>query len=259
MSEIESIKISIITVTLNCREYVERTINSVVNNSYHNLEYIIIDGGSTDGTVEIIEKHIEDISCFITEKDNGISEAFNKGIRVSTGTLVGIVNAGDILDVGILSKIASVYDESIDIYRCKEWSLDVTGKNRLLLCPTLDYSCLPIFFHPCHMGCYIKTSELKKNNYRTDYKISMDVELLYRLNRKGCCEIRVDGIVGEFFRGGVSSKNIKQGNMELIRIERENDFSRSKILLSVLFLFFKGILRKLGIKQLLYKIKAVKQ
>ncbi len=258
MSEVENIKISIITVTLNCREYVERTIKSVINNAYHNLEYIIIDGGSTDGTLAIIEEYREQIDYFASEKDNGISQALNKGIDVATGDLTGIVNAGDILDADILTRIATVYDGTVDVYRCNEWMLPnkIDGK-RFLRTPTLQYSCLPVFFRACHMGCYIKTGILKENNYDENYKIAMDMELLYRLDRLGYYEKYINESAGEFLLGGVSSTNIKCRDKELLQLTKENGFNRVETIFSFLFLWVKGIMRKMGIKSLVYKIKAL--
>ncbi len=258
MSEVENIKISIITVTLNCREYVERTINSVANNTYHNLEYIVIDGCSTDGTLEIIEKYREKIDYFVSAKDGGISQAFNKGIAVANSDLTGIVNAGDILDADILAKIVTVYDGAIDVYRCNEWVLsNGNGGKRFLRTPTLQYSCLPVFFRACHMGCYIKTSILKENKYDENYRVAMDTELLYRLNRLGCYEKYINESVGGFLLGGVSSTNIKRRDKELLQLTKENGFNRAEIFFSFLFLWVKGIMRKIGIRSLVYKVKAL--
>ncbi len=87
--------ISIITVVYNGKAFLEQTIQSVVNQSYKNIEYIIIDGGSTDGTVDIIKKYEDNIDYWISEKDDGIYDAMNKGLKVSTGKGVLFLNAGD--------------------------------------------------------------------------------------------------------------------------------------------------------------------
>ena len=83
-------KISVITVSYNSATHLEECILSVINQSYDNKEYIIIDGGSTDGTLDIIDKYKDKIDYFISEPDNGISDAFNKGIKAATGDLIGI-------------------------------------------------------------------------------------------------------------------------------------------------------------------------
>ena len=87
--------VTIITVVFNGEAYLEETIQSVINQTYDNVEYIIIDGGSTDGTLDIIKKYENQIDYWISEKDHGIYDAFNKGISLAQGTLVGIQNADD--------------------------------------------------------------------------------------------------------------------------------------------------------------------
>src|SRR5512133_3088942 len=85
--------ISIITVVYNGIKTIEQTIQSVINQPYPNKEYIIIDGGSTDGTVEVIRKYKSDLAYWISERDNGIYDAMNKGIALAKGELIGILNA----------------------------------------------------------------------------------------------------------------------------------------------------------------------
>jgi glycosyltransferase involved in cell wall biosynthesis len=87
--------VSIITIVYNGKNYLEQTIQSVLNQTYKNIEYIIIDGGSTDGTLDIIRKYDTQIAYWISEPDNGISDAFNKGIKCSKGEIIGIINADD--------------------------------------------------------------------------------------------------------------------------------------------------------------------
>lgn len=88
-------KISIITVVFNGEKYLEETIQSVINQTYDNVEYIIIDGGSTDGTVDIIKKYESQIHYWVSEKDKGIYDAMNKGIKVASGAWLNFMNAGD--------------------------------------------------------------------------------------------------------------------------------------------------------------------
>ncbi len=92
---IDNLKVSIITPTYNCAGYIERCIQSVIRQSYENIEYVIIDGGSTDGTLDLVKKHSEHIDYFISEKDDGIFNAMNKGIKNSTGDVLFFLNADD--------------------------------------------------------------------------------------------------------------------------------------------------------------------
>jgi glycosyltransferase involved in cell wall biosynthesis len=87
--------VSIITPTFNSAQTLERTISSVLTQTYDNIEYIIIDGGSTDGTLDIVRKHENGISRWVSEPDGGVSDAFNKGIAHSTGDIIGILNSDD--------------------------------------------------------------------------------------------------------------------------------------------------------------------
>ena len=102
-------KISIITPSYNQGQYIEQTIQSVLNQNYPNLEYIIIDGGSTDNTVEIIKKYEKQITYWVSEKDRGQSHAINKGIEKCTGVLFNWLNSDDYLEPGALHKIAETY------------------------------------------------------------------------------------------------------------------------------------------------------
>ena len=90
-------KITIITVSYNCVDTIEKTILSIINQTYSNIEYIIIDGASTDGTVDIIKKYQDRITYWVSEPDNGIYDAWNKGIKASNGEWISFVGADDIL------------------------------------------------------------------------------------------------------------------------------------------------------------------
>ena len=102
-------KISIITPSFNQADYLEETILSIINQNYPNLEYIIIDGGSTDNSVEIIKKHEKNIDYWVSEKDNGQSHAINKGFAKATGEILNWINSDDILAENALIKIAEAY------------------------------------------------------------------------------------------------------------------------------------------------------
>lgn len=106
-------KFSIITVCFNSEKTIERTIVSVLSQSYKNFEYIIVDGASTDGTLNIIKSYTKkypDKIKLISEKDNGIYDAMNKGIRAASGDLIGIVNSDDYYEIDALENISRAYD-----------------------------------------------------------------------------------------------------------------------------------------------------
>jgi glycosyltransferase involved in cell wall biosynthesis len=105
-------KISVITPVFNRKEYLEETILSVISQGYPNLEYIIIDGGSTDGSLEIIKKYEKSISCLVSEPDNGMYDAIQKGFDRSTGEIMAWLNSDDIYKPGCLFMIASIFNDT---------------------------------------------------------------------------------------------------------------------------------------------------
>lgn len=104
-------RVSIITVCYNRVETIERAIRSVSKQGYEDMEYIIIDGGSTDGTVDIIKKYERDIAYWVSEKDDGIYEAMNKGLSHATGEIVAFLNSDDWYEENIISKIAQRFED----------------------------------------------------------------------------------------------------------------------------------------------------
>ena len=108
--------VTIITIVKNGEKYIENAIKSVINQTYENIEYIIIDGRSTDRTLDIIATYNESIDYWISEKDSGISDAFNKGINLANGELIGIVNSDDWLETNAVETIVNHLDEKHSIY-----------------------------------------------------------------------------------------------------------------------------------------------
>jgi len=117
-------KISIITPSFNQANFIERTIQSVLSQNYPDLEYIVMDGGSTDGTIEILKKY-EGRIIWKSEKDNGQSDAINKGLKVATGDIVAYLNSDDIYEPGALNKVAEFFQNNPD----KKW---VYGKCKII-------------------------------------------------------------------------------------------------------------------------------
>ena len=108
----QSVKVSIITVVFNGGNTIEQTINSVRTQNYENIEYIIIDGDSTDNTREIIQRYRNDIDIFISEKDEGLYYAMNKGLILASGEIIGIINSDDLYAEEAVSKIVEYYNKN---------------------------------------------------------------------------------------------------------------------------------------------------
>jgi glycosyltransferase involved in cell wall biosynthesis len=225
-------KITVITVALNSAEYIEDCIKSVIRQDYENIEYIIVDGGSTDGTTEIIKKHERKISKWISEPDRGIYDAMNKGIRMATGDVVGILNSDDFyasqsVIPAVMYEFASqnVHSVFADLVYVKRDSPDeVVRYYRSLNFHPKKFA---YGWMPAHPTFFVKRCCYEKYGlFKTDYKIAADYELLVRfLSKNNVSFSYIPRVIIKMRAGGVSTKNIKSNwilNNEIIRACREN-------------------------------------
>lgn len=200
-------KISVITISYNSAKTIEKTIQSVINQDYDNLEYIVIDGKSQDGTVDIIKKYEDKIAYWVSEPDNGISDAFNKGISAATGEVIGIVNSDDQYLPGALKAIADNYDPTVDVYRGEILIHDDIKNVEYTYQPSMKFGRLPIKINVCHLPTFITKNAYKKyGNYSTEFKLAMDLDLLRRFYQAGARFKKVDTVLGRFNVGGVSTQ-----------------------------------------------------
>jgi glycosyltransferase involved in cell wall biosynthesis len=178
------LKISIITVTYNSDKFLEECIVSVLNQNYNNIEYIIIDGGSNDNTLSIIEKYIKHIHYFISESDHGIYDAINKGINISTGEIIGVLNSDDkFTHVNVLSNII----ENFKKYKSEIIFGNITfinNNNKIIRYYNSKYFIPFLFrfgFQPAHPTFYTyRKNFIKYGSYNSSFKISGDFELMLR-------------------------------------------------------------------------------
>lgn len=174
--------ISIITVCYNSEKYIKKTIESVLNQSYQNFEYIIIDGGSTDKTLGIIKKYEYKFNGrmrWFSEKDNGIYDAMNKGINLAKGDLIGIINSDDWYNNKSLEIIINNYKKDIDIYygdiyefrKIEKYSYirRVNGNKLNLIKNKMS---IP------HPSCFVNKNWFRKLKFDTKYKISADFKFI---------------------------------------------------------------------------------
>ena len=202
-----NLKISIITVVKNNKDTIEKNILSLINQNYKNYEHIIIDGGSEDGTIEVIKKYQKNIKYFISEKDNGIYDAMNKGIDKVEGDIIGILNADDYYFPGALDIVKKYFEK----YKEIDFLFGSVKKH------TIQHGFYPkkIFwtfgFYSSHsVGFFIKSQSQKKlGYYNTKYKYSSDYDLFFRMivkfKMKGIATNKNE-ILGYFGPSGLSSR-----------------------------------------------------
>jgi glycosyltransferase involved in cell wall biosynthesis len=166
--------ISIVTVVYNGVSEIENTIQNVLGQAYTNLEYIVIDGGSTDGTLQIIEKYKGKLAYFVSEKDGGIYEAMNKAIPFIKGEWVNFMNCGDRFEsAGTIARVFENNTENYDfIYG--DYIADYEKKGRRLIKATIPRP--PYQMILSHQSVFVRTRALKKFPFDTSYRISADLK-----------------------------------------------------------------------------------
>ena len=254
-------KISIITITFNSENTVEETIKSVIAQEYPNLEYIIIDGASTDGTLEVVNRYRDKIAKIVSEPDKGISDAFNKGIKHATGEIVGIINSDDILLPGALQAVADAYEEGIGVYRGNIFIWDSKSDTRIKAVPSMKF---PLHTYKkrivCHQGTFVAKSVYEKYGaFKTHFRFMMDVDLLIRLYEAGVKFKYIPTELAMFRLGGVTSSSFLKKTGELERLFRENGagwlYAKSHVILFTITNSILTVLRSLGLGVIIKKIK----
>ncbi|WP_437920146.1 glycosyltransferase family 2 protein [Sphingobacterium sp. LRF_L2] len=217
-------KISIITIVYNNIRDIEFTIQSVVKQTYRNVEYIIIDGLSTDGTLDVIKKYSEHIDLLISEKDNGIYDAMNKGLAKATGEYVLFLNSGDELyEATTLEKIFSG-EEDADIYYGETKLVDehrqILGDRRHKTPEHFNWRSFRYGMNICHQAIYIKRSLTVP--YDTSYKLSADIDWVIKAAKKSSHIVNVNDYVAKYLVGGMSQKRHKQSLNERFTIFKKH-------------------------------------
>lgn len=202
-------KISVITITYNSEATLEETILSVTSQDYPALEYAIIDGGSTDGTLDIIRKYQDRIQVVVSEPDRGISDAFNKGVAKATGEIIGIINSDDILLPGALQKVAAAYDPQVDVYSGLILFWNEETDETFPSYPDTTFDTLKLQYNVAHPARFIrKDAYLRYGLYREDLRYMMDIELLCRFYQRGARFLLIDSPLAKFRIGGTTNDPI---------------------------------------------------
>lgn len=208
-------KISIITAVYNDEDHIEGCIRSVLEQTYPEIEYIVIDGASTDKTQDIIKKHSSRISKFISEKDNGFYDALNKGIKNATGDIVGVLHSDDIFyDKTVIESIANVFNsEEIDsVYGDLIYVKENDASKVVRYWEAGEYSQKKIIFGwmPPHPTFFVKKKIYEKYGlYDMQFKIAADYEMILRFLYKERISIHyLKKCLVKMRWGGMSNRNI---------------------------------------------------
>lgn len=191
-------KVSIVTISLNSVKVIEKTILSIINQTYKNIEYIVIDGGSTDGTIDVICKYRRFITYFVSEPDEGIYYAMNKGIEAATGKWINFINAGDYFykNDSMERIICSIPDnQDYDVvygYIVHSFNYGEYIRKRI---PLSSFSyCMPLG----HPSSIVKTEIMKRFKFECRYHIAADYNFFYQLYTNGYSFYSSDVIVAVF-------------------------------------------------------------
>lgn len=226
-------KFSIITVCFNCDSTIRDTIESVISQDYPDVEYIIVNGASTDNTQSIINEYSDRIDAVVNEPDNGIYDAMNKGLALTTGEWVGILNADDFYqNPSVISNIAKCIDDSPDsdlVYGDVVFVDPKNVSNVTRYYRSSNFKAWQLRFGrmPPHPATFISRNAYQiAGNYELDYKISADYEMLVRLLLVHNFKItRLDALLVRMRSGGVSTSGLRSNfilNREIIKACRDN-------------------------------------
>ncbi|WP_432712682.1 glycosyltransferase family 2 protein [Pedobacter sp.] len=232
--------VTIITVAYNSVSTIEQTIVSVINQSYKNIEYIIIDGGSTDGTVDIIKKYAEHIDFWVSEKDSGIYYAMNKGLNKANGFLVGILNSDDWYEPNAIEHVVKNYQDN-PTTEVIHGLLRFIGSNGLADSIVGHYSNFLNSGMIEHPTCFIRKELYDKvGPFNIDYKSAADYEWMLRARNNNAKFLFVPEVLTNFRRGGMSDSTI--GFSEELLIKK-----RFKIISKFKYLYWKLYVQTLTI------------
>lgn len=227
-------KLSIITVVFNNVKTIRSAIESVLNQGYKDIEYIIIDGASTDGTLDIIHEYEDKISILISEKDKGIYDAMNKGILCASGDIIGILNSDDIYySNDILETIANefVKNEKLDVLYGDLVYVDKNDISKIVRkWKSCEYDAT--YFQrgevPPHPSLFLKSGVYNSVGlFNLEYKLASDYEFMLRVFKIHSFNIKyINQVFVKMRLGGATNKNLRNiylGNMEILKAWENND------------------------------------
>lgn len=243
-------KISIITVVYNGENIIEETVQSVVNQDYPNIEYIVVDGLSKDKTLDILAKYKDKISILISEKDKGIYDAMNKGQNVATGDYVWFLNGGDFIPTH--STVSEIFKkaQNQDVVYGHAMIVDEKGNEkglrRLIVPENLKPNSFLSGMVICHQAMLVKRSISVQ--YDLNFKIAADIDWAIRSCKNIKSSIHTHLVVCKYLEGGFSDKKRKESLVERFNIMKK-EYGLFNTILGHIGIVINLILFKLGIKK----------
>lgn len=260
--------VSVITVTFNAQQYIEQTIESVLAQTYQNVEYIIIDGGSTDGTVDIIRRYAERLSYWVTEKDNGIYDAMNKGIRHAKGELIGMVNASDSYENDTIQAVVDAYrlHPENGVFHGNINMLNEDGSLFKQKCANNNLTQLNNGFRLFHPTFFVKKDTYQRIGlYDTSFRLAADYDFALRCRNAGVTFYHIPQVLSNFRVGGATNKqrlnSLNESKMALLKngvtpqqAEQTYRFWLKQMRKDIVLRKIYNILRKIFPQQLIHHI-----
>lgn len=221
-----STKISIITVVYNAAATIEQTILSVVKQDYSNIEYIIVDGGSTDGTLDIIKKYEDKIEHWVSEPDYGIYDAMNKGLTYATGDYIYYLGADDcLLAPNSISQVVSFLQDNpeVDVLCASVMMVDSVYRIEKVYSSNFSEADVLSGYNTPHQGMFVRREILQKYRFDTSYHIAADYKnfLKFYLDQNIALK-KTAMIVAYYANDGVSGNGTDAQRMEDVRALQEN-------------------------------------
>jgi len=230
--QVRTIRISVITVAFNAARTIGDTLASVAGQTFPDIEHIVVDGASTDGTLEIIERHGTPVARLISEPDQGIYDAMNKGLRVVTGDIIGFLNADDVYAApDVLAGVAAIMAaEKLDALFGDAEFVSPGRPDRPVRRYRSDRFCperIAWGWMPAHPTLFLRREVFERFGlFKTDYRIAGDFELVARIFHGGTLLYRhLPEVLVRMRTGGVSTggwRNTFLLNHEVLRACREN-------------------------------------
>lgn len=213
MKENKKPVVSIVTVVFNDREHIEQTLQSVLGQTYDNIEYIVIDGASNDGTVDVIKRYEPQLSFFLSEKDNGVYYAMNKSIPFIHGEWVLFMNSGDTFDNNqVLERIFERYVDNGEVIICGD---TVTVDGTVMKLSKATWEGKQKYMPSHHQSILIRAKRFIEHPYDTRYRIIADYALFYDLMRPMPDKFfYYEGVISRYDVTGLSSRKRLDLNRE---------------------------------------------